>query len=347
VCAKPPSDLNQTEESAGSAVLVAGVFVSVMLFASGPGLGQQNNRPDLPGPSAGPGVQDMPGRDARTPATKGSLERVLPTTSTELSCLPANILIGNDNPAPGNRVISTYVRHSRGGWLIYHTLESNTIVDRSRQYSISDTSTPIMPHQWTGTYKNNPNWTMIGEIRNDPKTGHYFYFESIYDRARNGALIVKTLAECSRIEPGVTPLVKGSAPSFGGQRESRTVVPLVQQGGTFLVPVTINGQLTLDFVVDSGAADVSMPADVVMTLIRTGTITDDDFLGKETYRLADGSTVPSQQFIIRSLKVGDETLTNVTGSVASVAGSLILGQSFLSRFRFWSMDNQKAALILN
>ena len=58
------------------------------------------------------------------------------------------------------------------------------------------------------------------------------------------------------------------------------------------MPVTINDQLTLKFVVDSGASDVSIPANVVSTLMRTGTITDADFLGSETYKLADGSTVP-------------------------------------------------------
>jgi hypothetical protein len=30
-----------------------------------------------------------------------------------------------------------------------------------------------------------------------------------------------------------------------------------------------------------------------MTLVRTGTISDADFLGKQNYTLADGSTVPS------------------------------------------------------
>ena len=65
---------------------------------------------------------------------------------------------------------------------------------------------------------------------------------------------------------------------------------MVSDGGTFKVPVTINGQLTLKFVVDSGAADVSVPADVVVTLLRTETITDADFLDKQTYQLADGST---------------------------------------------------------
>jgi hypothetical protein len=125
-----------------------------------------------------------------------------------------------------------------------------------------------------------------------------------------------------------------------------TIVPMVGDGGTFGVPVTINGQLTLKFVIDSGAADVSVPADVVMTLLRTGTITNADFLGKQTYQLADGSSIPSQRFTIRTLKVGDETLENVVGSIAPVAGSLLLGQSFLSRFNTWSIDNQRQALIL-
>ncbi len=110
--------------------------------------------------------------------------------------------------------------------------------------------------------------------------------------------------------------------------------------------MTINGALTLKFVVDSGAADVSIPADVFMTLLRTDTITEGDFLGKQTYQLADRSTVPSQRSVIRSLKVGDRILENVTGSVAPVAGSLLLGQSFLSRFKSWSIDNQRQALIL-
>jgi hypothetical protein len=127
---------------------------------------------------------------------------------------------------------------------------------------------------------------------------------------------------------------------------SETVIPMVSDGGTFRVPVTINGQLTLKFVIDSGAADVSVPADVVMTLLRTGTITDADFLGKQTYQLADGSTIPSQQFVIRSLKVGDKNLENVVGSVAPVAGGLLLGQSFLSRFNTWSIDNHQRVLIL-
>jgi predicted aspartyl protease len=101
----------------------------------------------------------------------------------------------------------------------------------------------------------------------------------------------------------------------------------------------------LDFIVDSGAADVSIPADVFSTLIRTGTIKATDLLEQKHYQLADGSIVPSQTFRIRSLKVGKKVLENVTGSVASAKGSLLLGQSFLSRFKSWSVDNAKHALV--
>ena len=123
-------------------------------------------------------------------------------------------------------------------------------------------------------------------------------------------------------------------------------IPLRKQGGIFVVPVSINDAITLQFAIDSGAADVSIPADVVLTLMRTGTLRGADFLGRKTYVLADGSTVPSPTFRIRTLKVGDQELEDVVGSVASVNGSLLLGQSFLSRFRSWSIDNQRQVLIL-
>ena len=138
----------------------------------------------------------------------------------------------------------------------------------------------------------------------------------------------------------MTPMVPGST-------LLSTSVPMQAEGGIFVVPVLINGAITLDFVVDSGAADVSIPADVVSTLMRTKTLRETDFLGEQTYVLADGSKVPSQTFVIRSLKVGNIVLENVNGSVASVHGSLLLGQSFLSRFKSWSVDNTKHALLLS
>jgi len=128
--------------------------------------------------------------------------------------------------------------------------------------------------------------------------------------------------------------------------QTRFEVPLTKEAGTFKVPVVINDVIELAFTVDSGAAHVSIPADVVMTLFRTGTLKDSDFRGKENYVLADGSTVPSETFRIRKLRVGSRVIENVTGSVADVRAPLLLGQSFLSRFSSWSIDNQKQVLVL-
>ena len=121
---------------------------------------------------------------------------------------------------------------------------------------------------------------------------------------------------------------------------------MIREAGTFKIPVRINGVLELQFTVDSGTSDVTIPVDVVTTLIRTGTIRDTDFVGEQTYRLADGSTIRSRTFRLRQLQVGDRTITNVLGSVASVNGSLLLGQSFLSRFQRVSFDYGQGVLVL-
>ena len=273
--------------------------------------------------------------------------------ATELNCFPARTLIGDNNPGRANRVIKTYVRHSDTGWLVLHTLASSAIIDRGSQYSMIDSSNPSAPDQWTGRLNRGPNLIMVGEIKVDHRTGLYYYTEEIYDQFKSGARIVKTIAQCSPVgntieasaPQGLPPQrTMGGAPVRGSYQ---AVVPMVADGGTFAVPVTINNQLTLKFVVDSGASDVSIPTDVVSTLVRTGTITDADFIGSRTYKLADGSTVPSQRFLIRSLKVGNRTLENVTASIAPIAGQLLLGQSFLRRFQSWSIDNGRSALILN
>jgi clan AA aspartic protease (TIGR02281 family) len=126
-----------------------------------------------------------------------------------------------------------------------------------------------------------------------------------------------------------------------------TEISLKKEGGTFIAPISINDTLTLDFVIDSGAAVVSIPADVVSTLIRTGTISREDFIGSQRYQLADGSTVPSETFTIRTLKIGTREIKDVKASVAKPEGSLLLGQSFLTRFKSWTINNERGVLLLH
>ena len=133
---------------------------------------------------------------------------------------------------------------------------------------------------------------------------------------------------------------------FVGTITDQETIRMAKSGGVYVVPVRFNETITLSAIVDSGASDVSIPADIVLTLMRTKTVSEEDFLGEQTYVLADGSRVPSQRFRIRSLKVGNKVIENVVASIASVKADILLGQSFLSKFKSWSVDNEQHTLIL-
>ena len=144
------------------------------------------------------------------------------------------------------------------------------------------------------------------------------------------------------------PMVATTSP--GENQKSSSVVEVLlkeNDGGLLVVPVELNGAITLDFAVDSGASYVTIPADVYYTLVRTGTIKDSDITGQRTVVLADGSTSKLPTFTIRSLRVGNKLVENVNASVLPFQGQLLLGQSFLGRFKSWSLDNTKHVLRLN
>ena len=123
-------------------------------------------------------------------------------------------------------------------------------------------------------------------------------------------------------------------------------IPLRKTGGVYTLPVEMNGVLTLPFILDTGAADVQIPADVALTLIRMGTVRDADFLPGQFYTLADGTTVKSPRFMLRSLKIGTRLLTAVPASIGDLFGAVLLGQNVLERLGPWTMDTPRSMLVL-
>jgi clan AA aspartic protease (TIGR02281 family) len=125
-----------------------------------------------------------------------------------------------------------------------------------------------------------------------------------------------------------------------------TSIPMKKDGGVYVVPVSINGAASIDCIVDSGASDVNIPAEVYRKLVRDGKVQESDLLGTQDYVLADGSSESGRTIRIKSLKVGGITVTNVVASIGGNGSSALLGQSFLERFHSWSLDNGKHALVL-
>jgi len=147
--------------------------------------------------------------------------------------------------------------------------------------------------------------------------------------------------------PKVATTTPPSSSAVNKKSLSVVEVPLKEDSGIFVVPVEINGAITLDFAVDSAAGNVTIPADVYYTLVRAGTIKDSDITGQRTVVLADGSQSKLPTFTIRSLRVGDNVIENVNASVLPLEGQLLLGQSFFARFKSWSLDNTRRVLLLN
>ena len=143
-------------------------------------------------------------------------------------------------------------------------------------------------------------------------------------------------------------LVAGSAAAaLADGRPVGQIVSMEPHDGAFVIPVVLNDIMTAKFIVDSGSADVSIPEEVASALMKSGTMTGADLLGSKTYMLADGSLVPSKIYRMASLRIGEMVVQNVTVRISAAKSSLLLGQSFLSRLKSWSMDNSRQVMIIN
>ena len=140
-----------------------------------------------------------------------------------------------------------------------------------------------------------------------------------------------------------------AGPAMAGPQDDLVpqTVRMEAHNGAFVIPVVLNNVLTENFIVDSGSADVSIPADIAARLRELGTLTDADLLGKKVYMMADGSKVPSEIYRIASLRIGNMVMQDVTVRVAAAKSEFLLGQSFLSRLKSWSMDNARQVMIFN
>ncbi|HEY3899936.1 MAG TPA: retroviral-like aspartic protease family protein [Chthoniobacter sp.] len=125
-----------------------------------------------------------------------------------------------------------------------------------------------------------------------------------------------------------------------------TTAYMVVDNGILHVSALLNGVTTAKFVVDSGCSDVALSREVYQSLVQAGTIQKGDALPPSTRRIANGSTENVECFLLHSLRIGNTTVTNVAASVGSSKAPLLLGQTFLQRFREWKIDNTISALIL-
>lgn len=125
---------------------------------------------------------------------------------------------------------------------------------------------------------------------------------------------------------------------------SDTIVARVQSGNLF-VPTQINGEHTIEMVVDSGASVVTLPYEMAVKAGLKPTETDPEI----RLQIADGSIITGKQITIASLRVGKFTAENVEAAVLgpeAVSAEPLLGMSFLSKFEM-KIDSERGHLVLS
>lgn len=129
----------------------------------------------------------------------------------------------------------------------------------------------------------------------------------------------------SRLQSYETP-----AGRLGPARSRRAGVlriPYEQHGNAILVYARLNDRVTAPFYVDTGAADVVVPAAVAA---RAGVVVSAD-TPRETYGTANGLI---RQAVVRfeAVEVGEARVENVRGSVSQSLPVGLLGTSFFNHF---------------
>ena len=100
------------------------------------------------------------------------------------------------------------------------------------------------------------------------------------------------------------------------------------------------------FVLETGANDLAISADVALTLVRAGALRRGHLIGQNSYRMANGSDEVGDVVLLREVRVGDHVVRNVRASITPALGDPLLGQSFLS-FGAMTVDYNRGALVLS
>ena len=126
---------------------------------------------------------------------------------------------------------------------------------------------------------------------------------------------------------------------------SKSVVSLNDGiGGELKVKVNIAGYDKY-FTLDTGASDMIINRHIERDLLLDGIIQRSDYLGEMQYILADNTIVTGQLVRINKVQIGDFIVNNVVVGVVDNA-SLLIGTSFLDKFRDWSLNRNTKELIL-
>jgi hypothetical protein len=138
-----------------------------------------------------------------------------------------------------------------------------------------------------------------------------------------------------------------SGPALNNSNDNKlSLIPT--EGGVFELNVTFNRVLKIDMILDTGAAEVFLTPDIVLTLIKAKTIGEEDILEGGYFMDASGNVNKSVRFNMKEIKIGTITIENVTcGINTKIDGVNLLGLSALKKLSNIKFDFTNNTLEIN
>jgi aspartyl protease family protein len=126
---------------------------------------------------------------------------------------------------------------------------------------------------------------------------------------------------------------------------TKTMIKMHCENGNCYVPVKINGQ-ELNFVFDTGASSILISSLEANLLVKNGTLKRTDIVGEELYGTASGDIAVGTIIMLKTVQIGDRELNDIEATVVeNSSASCLLGQTALSRFGKYTIDNQNNKII--
>jgi aspartyl protease family protein len=125
----------------------------------------------------------------------------------------------------------------------------------------------------------------------------------------------------------------------------KTTVKMSKVNGVYEIPAEINGT-PMAFILDTGAQLISVSENEINLLHKQGKFSlQDDVTGTGDFVDANGDITEGTIIVLRSVKIGDRTLTDVEASVVhNLKAPLLMGLSALEKFGQISIDYKKEEL---
>ncbi len=112
---------------------------------------------------------------------------------------------------------------------------------------------------------------------------------------------------------------------------SQKEIKMNKVNGVYQIPCKVNG-IPMNFILDTGASDISISLTETEFLIKQGLLTEEDFVGKIEYQIADGSIKEGTIVILKTIEIDNIILTDLTATIVHEQNApLLFGQSAIKK----------------